>query len=231
MDTETASNEEILAQAQRVVAQIHAALPRRVDPVTISLIAKIPFKALLVRELLIHRIDELGIVACDLFEKRTPVSAFIITRALLETAASMYCLHRRVSEVIQTAQIGAVDEFLMKTLSGWKDPGAQIQAVNVLTLVDRVNRDLPHFRQAYDALSEFAHPNWSGVEGAYGEVDFQKLWVDLGHSNRVPTRTGLCALVGGLELFFHFYTGMLSHMSEFTRICEEALAGRHEPAE
>jgi hypothetical protein len=161
-----------------------------------------------------------------LFEKRTPVSAFIITRALLETAASMYCLHRRVFEVTQTAQIRDIDEFLMKTLNGWKDPAAQIQALNVLTLVDRVNKDLPHFRQAYDALSEFAHPNWSGVQGAYGQVDFRKLRVDLGQSNKVPTPTGLYALVGGLELFFHFYTGLASHIPEFARICEEALTGQ-----
>lgn len=224
MDPEQMSDIEVLNHAKSLVARLEASLPSRVFPASISFTAKIPFKAFYLRELLIHRAAEISSAACDLFERGRLVAAFVLTRALLETVASLYCLYKRVSQVKDPASLADIDTFLKRSLFGSRKAEIEIQAINVLTLVNQVSKDLPEFQASYDILSEFAHPNWSGLTGAYGKTDTDKLWVDLGSKvAQVPPRIGLSSFVGALEMFIHYYDDLADRLPPFIKICEAAL--------
>ena len=57
-----------------------------------------------------------------------------------------------------------------KLLMGSKMPGEEELPgpINILTLVDQLDKRIGGgVRHAYDFMSEFAHPNWSGVRGLF----------------------------------------------------------------
>ena len=174
--------------------------------------------------MLIHRAAELSDVACSLFERGRVISAFLITRGLLETAALMCYLRERVCGVTDADGLSDLDDFLMRALLGSRDGDIEVRALNVLTLVNSVAKKIPFFRNSYDSLSEFAHPNWSGLLGSYAKHDLEKLLVTLGREAvNVPPRIGLPVLVGVLEDFIHHDNDLGGKLPEFIQLCEVAL--------
>ena len=226
IDPEKASDAEFLAYADDLSRRLVGSLPSTVDPAAISVTAKIPFKVVSLREALLHRAAELAEVACDLFSRDRIVSAFLITRGLLETGAVLFDLRDRVVDAIDASRLSELDDFLMRALLGSREPDAKIQALNVLSIIDRVSKKATFFRNSYDRLSEFAHPNWSGVLASYSKGDEKNLLLNLGADvAKVPPRIGLSVLVGVLEMFIFNYNDLGSRLPDFIKLCEKSLEG------
>ena len=216
--------EKDIDSAKVLISEFKKILPDRVDPISITLKSKIPYKAVSLRELLLYRITELGESAIELYEKKRTISAFIITRAVMETAALFYWLHKRLERVVDSNNIEDIDDFLMNVLFGWKGNKDLKEPYNILKAVDHLNKKVPHFRRAYDVLSEFTHPNYCGVHGAYGKIDKKNIWTDLGAEKRnVPIISGLSPLVGSLELFTYYYDEMTDLLPKFKEVCDNAI--------
>jgi len=100
---------------------------------------------------------------------------FVLARASVETGCLMYDFSVRVETVVTAqnpAAIEAFDERVMKALLGgksdeWKPHPDAPEALNVLTIIDHLTKRFPKLRSMYDLLSEFAHPNYDGMIGAY----------------------------------------------------------------
>ena len=223
-DPHRALDAELLACARIQAERLVSSLPDEVDAAAVSR-TNIPFKVVVLREVLIHRAAEFADVACSLFEQRRVVSACLTTRGLLEAAALICDLRDRVCNVIKgEASLSNLDDFLMRALLGSREPGAEVQAINVLTVVDRAAKRHVFFRNSYDRLSEFAHPNWWGLLGSYAEHDLEKRLVTLGReAANVPPRFGLTVLVGALEAFIYFYNDLGARVPQFIQLCEAAL--------
>ena len=214
-------------RAKALISEFKIILPKRVDPATITLKSKIPYKAASLRELIFHRLAELGESAIELYEKKRIVSAFIITRAIMETTALLYWLHKRLKRVIDNNDIEDIDDFLRKILFGWKGNKDLKEPYNILTAVDHLNKNIPYYRRSFDLLFEFTHPNYCGVHGAYGKIDKNKIWLDLGSDKRdVPIIIGLSPLVGSLEIFKYYYDDINDLLPKFTEICDKAIDQR-----
>jgi hypothetical protein len=197
-----------LAEAQELSDRLSASLPDRIQAAALTLKSKLPFKALSIRELLLHRMAELSSAAVDLFTQKRAIPAVILTRAIVETVAVMVTFHERLDRFLKstTKDIGAFDDFLMRCLLGARNNPQMPTSINVLTLVDRVERTLPGFRNVYDGLRECAHPNWAGTFGAFGQVDKDKVELKLGPAERSTAYTvGLAALSGSLMTFERYY--------------------------
>jgi hypothetical protein len=84
--------------------------------------------------------------------------------------------------------------------NGWADGP---EAINVLTFVKRLDKQMPGFEAAYHSLSECAHPNWRGVSGLYSKIDRENFVVHYGRSLRAELAGNEMAnaLVGGLLTF------------------------------
>lgn len=206
---------ETLAETRQLVESIAASLPEKVDAASLTLKSKLPFKALSLRELLIHRVSVLASPAVTLFEQGNYVAAAVLTRAVVESVAIVFALHKQLRAFLETKDVHALDDFLMSSLmaSRWKD--ATYQAKSILKFVDHVDKQIPGFRITYDSLSEYAHPNWSGVLGAFGEIDQINHILVLGPSERTTVfASGVNALSGSLFTMQHFYNDMVEMLHQ-----------------
>lgn len=209
VDVSTLSDPERLALAKELASNIRGSLPKELYAGSFTLKSKLPYKATSFREVLIHRISDIADVAVDLYESNRLVPAFIATRALVETTAMVYWLHQKSCEFLEKSDEDSYDEFLMKGMLGSKDGTTKHESYNVLTAVDRLDKEFKGLRQMYDTLCEFTHPNWSGVMGSYSRIDEKKYILYLGkeHANP-PLAFGLGPLIGGLAIFQDYYNAL-----------------------
>ena len=209
IDISALSDSEHLALAKQLASNIRECLPRELYARSFTLKSKLPYKASSFRELLIHRLSDLADVAIELYESGRLVPAFIITRSVVETTAVAYWLYQKSQEFIEKQDEEAFDEFLMKGMLGSKDGTTKYESCNVLTAVDRLDKEFPGLRDMYNTLCEFTHPNWSGVMGSYSKIEEEKYLLHLGKEHRqLPLAFGLGSLIGGLAIFQDYYNSL-----------------------
>jgi hypothetical protein len=69
-----------------------------------------------------------------------------------------------------------------------------------------VEKVFPGFQGSYDALCEYAHPNWAGVLGSFGRGDEARGALLLAERSDDPAcEIGTNALAGSLLTFHHIY--------------------------
>jgi len=218
------SLEELMTEIRGRVELLEKCLPRRVDAM-VSPDSKLPFKALLYREALIWRMAELARGAMENFEKDRLALAILETRAAVETSAALWYLHAKLDATVTVGTVGDIDDFLMKLSMGSRtDTDIMPQAISVLTFVDRVEKDAEGFRQQYDRLSEFAHPNWAGTTLLYSKPDPPNLWTDFGANIRGvdgPKNVGVINLSVALMFFERSYNRIADIMPAFIELCKQ----------
>jgi hypothetical protein len=200
----------------------------------VSPVAKIPLKARDLLQVALLRSAEITNAFIRVFNAELFVPLFVLSRAVLETGCLSWDLRRRVSIILesrQKAELHDLDRHLMKSLLGgkakdWLGDPEQYPAPNVLTLVDRLTKaEHPKLRGFYDVLSEYAHPNFSGMQAAYRVVD-----VEARESRFVPKPfdaggldmpfRGVCSGLGMAVFAVELYERSLP---EFAALCEEAI--------
>ena len=201
------SEEKCLALAKGLIENLTNNLPHCVEIAALTLNSKLPFKVISIRETLIHRMAELSVATLQLFENGQLLPAFILTRSTVETSALLYCLYRSLEQFNIDHDVERLDKsFLMRALMGSKNDDAAHEAYSVLTAVDKLDKMVEGIRHDYDELSEFLHPNWAGVMGAFGKIDKEKFRLELGKENRtLKPIIGLSPFVAALQAFEIFY--------------------------
>lgn len=213
---------DLLGKGKLLSQALKASLPPRIDPATISTKAKIPFKALSVREVLLYRVSELAEAALRCYEDNQLVATAILSRALMESVALSYWLYKELQDSLERGTSDKINEFLGKALVGTRNDGTPLLAHNVMNAIDVVTKDLPDYRKLYEELCEIAHPNWGGGLGAYATLNEEKLWYELGVA-RLPRPLILGTIVTSLELFICFYNQMIPYLKEFAVLCEKEI--------
>ena len=215
--------EDLRAEILRRMEILDASLPRRVDAM-VSPNSKLPYKALIYREALAWRMAELSRGAFENFERERLALAILETRAAVETSAALWYLHAKLDTTLKAGAMGDIDDFLMRlSLGSRTDTDIMPQAINVLKFVDRVEKDVKGFRQQYDRLCEFAHPNWAGTALLYSKHDQAKLWTDFGANIRGvegPKQIGVTNLSVALMLFESSDNRIADIMPAFIELCE-----------
>jgi hypothetical protein len=212
-----------LEEARHLSNELMRSLATLVYEADYTLKSRIPFKAASVRELLAHRMHDLAKSAVSDLDMHAVVPGATLTRAAVETVAVLYCLNQEMVSFLATQDAARINSFLMSSLTGSRDSDAPARSVNVLTLIDKVAKELPGFRHSYDNLSEYTHPNWSGLLGSYGTVDREQHILHLGI--RDPTygmRATTHALAGALHTFKHFYVQSGENLARFNGHFEQA---------
>jgi len=191
-----------LTEAKQLSMRLSSSLPKKIEAASLSHYSKLPFKAFSLREALIYRIAELSEVAVELFESEKLVSAIIMTRAVYETTSVLYWLYKSLEKVCTKKELGNIDEFFMKSLFGSKNGEMPLESYNILTAIDHTDKVFKGYKNAYNSLSEFAHPNWPGLLGAYSNLNRKKICLELGKDvGNIPISSSLSLLVGALTLF------------------------------
>lgn len=74
-----------------------------------------------------------------------------------------------MNELLDEGNLLKADDFVFSQAMRTRVPqriaefGEEYKAINVLTLIDRMTKEYPNVRAAYDDLSEVCHPNSTGV--------------------------------------------------------------------
>jgi hypothetical protein len=225
-----------LDEIRAEIAALTANLPSEVDALGTSAKYKTAMKVHVLRESVIWREEELARSALALLENEDYVAAALVTRAVMETTAAIVYLHGLVDGALKRGMDDALDAKLNGFLTGskvWHDlPGA----INVLTMIDKVEKLMPGFRGHYDFLSEYAHPNWSGTHGAYGIIDHDTAIVSFKKGGRsagrqLQTVSGM--LSGSVGLFTYYYNLLADLIEPFAALVEQfydALQKHEEPS-
>jgi hypothetical protein len=175
---------EPLVRARQAADNLARSLLDQIPIAALPMVSKIPVKVLSLREMLLHRASALASPAVALFEAGNIVSGILLTRALMETVAMMADLNVELGSFLKTSDNERFDAFLMNSLFANRHNDGGEMAIyltkSILYSIDRLNKIVKGIRSTYDALSEYCHPNWSGVHGSFGSIDTENFVLDLG---------------------------------------------------
>jgi hypothetical protein len=204
---------DYLKRSRELTDAIMNSLPERIEIAALPLNSKIPFKAISLRELLFHRAAALASPAVALYEAGNTVSAIVLTRALMETVAVLVDLQTKLNSFLVTKDEQSLDAFLMKCMfaNRHEDEGGRDEyyTSSILSFIDRFDKKVSGFRATYDALSEYCHPNWSGLLGSFGSIDQKNFVIEFGPRPKGKAQeSGVIALAAALDILRLYYDEM-----------------------
>ena len=120
----------------------------------------------------LDRALNLGSISAQLWEKEEATPSILLARSVMETVANLYIYYKSLKKLmLDGASLNEIDDHCMQNCFASRDiPGLPI-AVNILTQLNKIEKDIPHFKEVYDDLSEVCHPNYWGVLRGYGKLD------------------------------------------------------------
>lgn len=152
-----------------------------------------------------------------MIERDDLASGVLLARAVIESAAFIF----RLKELLQT-RAQRDPEYLraaaMQMIAGWKNDPAMPRAVSILTLINHMERRIPGAQRSYDSLSEFAHPNWSGVAGLFSEIDHEAYATHFGKGwskSENVKQMAATLLAASLDIFCYSYNAISEVMPKY----------------
>lgn len=223
----------LLDEIRESLRSIGSDLPKRVDGRALSQSSKLPFKVLVYRSSLTWRMAELSRTAFEEFVNDRLACAVVLTRAAVETGAALWYLCAKVSDAVDSGQLGDIDDYLMRMIVGVAtDPpidantGEPItpRPIRIGTFLNCVEKELVGFNLQYGYLSEYAHPNWAGTVYLYSQHNEGKATTDFGANIRATETTKLIG-VTNLSVALRMFDSSCSQLAElipaFTELCEQ----------
>ena len=179
--------------------------------------SKTPYNLVSVRESLIWRTEELARGACDMLARDDLASGILLTRAVTESAAFIW----RLKELLETRGTHApkdLNEKVLEMIAGWKNDPDFPKATNILTHIKHMDKTVSGIEARYLSLSEFAHPNWSGVAGLFSEIDKENYITRFGKGwskNEGTKEMATNLLIASLDLFTYAYNAISDNMPTY----------------
>lgn len=224
--------EPTLAEARGQLNLLSNSLPVAIDPAAVSLIAKTPTTALVYREAQTWRMEEFARCACDMFERGDLIVAASNTRHAAECCAGVWYLLSLLEKTIaDPSSMDDTHEKIVRLTVGFKMQigGNMPEAINAVTMVEKLDKLIPGFFGGYARLSEIAHPNWAGSAGIFSNRDDETLITYFGRGLRDTKnseRLVLNCLIGALELFGHAYNKIDDIKQDYIAVCEASITKR-----
>jgi hypothetical protein len=204
-------------------------LPTQIDAPEISHV-KLPGNAIWCRETLFWRFTELAQDALERLDHGRISSAMLLTRAAVETAAALWYLDIKITRALESNDLAELDEKLKQLVVGYKDPSACAdglpKAINVLTFVGQVDKEISGYSGQYAALCEYSHPNHDGAAGLYSNPHEDTGLIELGSNIRgSQSHDMICALnlSVAVMMFDHSYVSIGHALPQLVDLCERAV--------
>lgn len=159
----------VLKEVEKSIAELSDLLITEIDGKSISPISKLLYKVVSLVYSLHHRAVDLSKNGLSLYLDKHYLSAAILIRSLMETTSLVFYVQKKVNQVVESKNIGDIDDFLMKGIFGSRITDDEYKSINILTAIDYTAKTFNMFRNMYDELCEYAHPNWLGVSSIYSK--------------------------------------------------------------
>ena len=175
---------EISAKDGKTMRNFNSALDqlaqRRVERIEITgpySRSRLAWKVATYQQPMLYRIVGLGSGIALNWNARNLICSYLSARALIETVAVLLEFESQLQELLEKDDLASIDGLVMKSSFGGRDEDLMKEhpdfiATNVLTSIDRIDRDLLRgLRRHYDRLSETCHPNSLGHHQLFGSLD------------------------------------------------------------
>jgi hypothetical protein len=223
------SVDEYKTEIARNLDAFARSLPTQIDAPGISRV-KLPGNAVWCRETLFWRFTELAQDALEKLDHGRLASAMLLTRAAVETAAALWYLDIKITRALESSDLVELDEKLKQLVVGYKDPSAFAdgapKAINVLTFVGQVDKEISGYSSQYVALCEYSHPNHDGAAGLYSHPHEDTGLIELGSNIRgSQSHDVICALnlSVAVMMFNHSYAAIGHALPQLVDLCERAV--------
>ena len=168
-------------------------------------------------QLAIHRVYDLGIETTNAWNNKNPAVAFLLTRAIYENTAYIYDLFHKIKAYYEEDNFNEIHEIIVNRLVGSRLSSNHRKIINVLTAINTVAKELPDFKEFYEFISDFCHPNYSGMHGIYGKLDKEHVRFYINKEYGYTEETFSFIITGlatGLELFYINAKNLLDNINE-----------------
>ena len=224
------------ADISTLVARAERSLVESISGRELSPVSKLPNKALAIAHTAMRRNLEITRAFAAAFNERLYIPLFVLSRAAVETGCLVFDVYAKTASMLDAHDKAALvdyDERVMRVLLGSKSTAAagdpeQYQALNVLTVIDRLDKTTHEgLREMYDALSEYAHPNYAGLLESYtephpdsGSTEFLR---DPLTANALLLEVPFSLVAAGLSMSIIAVEQLRARCEELAALCEEAL--------
>jgi hypothetical protein len=194
--------------------------------------SKTGWKCAILQQALLYRVSALASDAADQWNSGHIIASVKLSRSLLETIVVANYIRDellRLQEPMNQDAANAIDDLCNKHLFATRnqdavDAGYGHLATNIITYVNKFDKKIPSTREAYDFLSEFAHPNGSGHLFTYGEINRQTGHVPFHES--APRVRGIQGHVIACFMLLKFFELAMETFDETIPIVSEVDRGR-----
>ena len=172
---------EYIEGAEELLAEFSCSLPDQVNALAYGAPYKTPFKIFSFREVLLHRVTDISSNAIALAKDNEVISAIILGRAILETAASLHLLSTKSQRFLDgKISIEQLDDYLMRSMFGSKEERTKYNVFSIQNAINDVAKKHPNFGLLYERTCEIVHPSWPGVQGGYAKLKQEEHTLHLG---------------------------------------------------
>ncbi len=149
---------------------------------------KAPFRSLLLRKSVSWRSHDLLSQSLYLYQAKHMLGALIMLRANIETLAVLIYLNQLTRSVLNgKTNFHRFSEKTSQLVLGSKNESTELNAINIITILQKCNDRYPKLLKYYESLSEAAHPNYEGMTLGYSQQnpkdkfisDFSNRWWEL----------------------------------------------------
>lgn len=126
------------------------------------------------------RMIDLAEASCQMFQEGRLVPGCTLTRSVFESIANLYYVHKKMLNFTENHDPEAIRDLLMNFVFGAKDTDTMKTPVNILTLIQHLDKEFKGFSAAYAHLCEYAHPNMKSGFGSFADLKRDSLELKLG---------------------------------------------------
>lgn len=239
---EQKTTEELIEEGEGYISELKTYCVDSMFARAYSWRAKHPFKVMSYVNAMTWRMYDMSSAALTLMKQDAIIPSLCLVRACWENMVATYELKTLIQDCCEQQYISdAVDETLMRLLYSNRfnkdnryvgeehyEHFKEYKAKNILTLVQRLEKDYPATKDFYSTICEFVHPNGDGVGGSYSYLDEAKHTVTFGpqlgrQSDLFPAF--ITTLSCAISLYVDFIESVQERITEFFALCESALSG------
>lgn len=203
--------------------------------------AKHPFKVMTYVNSMTWRMYDMSSAAYTLFKQDMIIPALCIVRACWENMVATYELRELILNYCEKKILDSnSDDILMRLLYSnryekdnryvgeeFYEQFKEYKAKNILTFVQKLEKDYPQVKDIYSEMCEFVHPNGDGVSGSYSYLDESNHTVFFGlqFSQDLPLLPAfITTLSCSIDLYIKFIVSIKDNIVEFSQLCERNLS-------
>jgi hypothetical protein len=216
-----AISEEIIS----IISEIKGNLKNEIGFYDQSSKAKIPFRLEVYITALSDRIIDHSEAILILYNQNKIIPAFGIIRSNFESLAVLNRITTSFTNSLEENKLDPeLDNLLLSLTLGTREKENSIQAINVLTQLDKMDKQWKGIRFIYDSISEFVHPNCDGVIVSYSEIKTKLKSVQIKCQENSESTTAIAAykfVPAQLKILHYFIDYITKNLRLFALICED----------